>query len=84
MIQKIPLFTRKNGDSFEIDDGVFVTIKHIRGAILELFPDLCDEYIIHRAWKSERVVRKYAWNSIIDILNKRGDGPLVINKLIDE
>lgn len=84
MSSKIPLFTKKNGDSFEIRPGIFITARHIKASILRLYPEVCEEYLMRSLWKSDRVVRMYAWNSIIDELNDRGVSWIVIDDILKD
>lgn len=84
MSDNIPLFTKKNGDSFEIKPGIFVTAIHIKASIMRLYPEVCESYLMKKFWKSERVVNMYAWNSIIDELNKRGVAWIIIKDILKD
>jgi hypothetical protein len=84
MIDKIPLFTKSSGNNFELTDGVFVTEKHIKSSIIKLFPGLCEEYLMRKLWKNDSVIKIYAWNSIIDTLNKNGTAWIVLNDLLKD
>ena len=80
----IPLFTRANGDSFEVREGVFITARHVKASIIKLHPELCEKYVMRRIWKNDTVIKTYAWNSVIDTLNKCGVAERVINDILKE
>lgn len=84
MRENIPLFTRANGDTFEVKEGVFITAIHIKKSILRLYPEVCENYLMRKFWKNDTVVKKYAWNSIIDTLNKRGVAWIVLNDILKD
>lgn len=62
----------------------FVTKNQIRKAILKDFPVLVEEYCIFRRFDpvSGLIKKKYAWHSIIELLNKDGKSEEIITKLL--
>ena len=78
---KLPLYPEE-----EIQLGeTFVTKRQLRKAVLSLYPELVEQYKIHSSFDKEsgEIVKKYAWHSVFEIINRDGRSDIVIKKLIE-
>lgn len=82
MIERIPLFTKNSSCDFHLSDDVFITEKQIKSSIYKLFPALCEEFLMKKKWENGTIKKIYAWNSIIDTINKNGTAWIVLNDLL--
>jgi len=84
--KKLPVFP---DDEFQVGD-LWITKIQLRKAIMELFPEMFVESdgknnyrITSKEVNNGSRVKKYAWHSILDDLNKAGKAEDVINHLCD-
>lgn len=80
--RRLPLFPEEVNN---LGKGQFLTKRHIRSFILKEYPELTEEYCIFRKFNraTGQVDKKYAWHSIMDVLNKDGRSEIVISKLLE-
>lgn len=78
MISSLPLFP---DEIIEISDDLHITRVHLRRYILEHYKDIADQYCIVRTFnnKTGDVDKKYAWHSIMEVLNDNGHSQEIIN-----
>jgi hypothetical protein len=79
--RKLPIFPEEVN---KIGRTQFLTKNHIRAYILREHPDLAEEFCIFRRFNPDtgELDKKYAWSTIIDIMNKDGRSEILISKLL--
>jgi hypothetical protein len=63
---------------------LFVTKEQIRNAIYAEHPQLVENHCVFRRFNplTGRIEKKYAWLSVIEILNKEGKAAAVVKELL--
>jgi hypothetical protein len=87
IVKKLPVFPE---NEFKVGD-LWITKVQLRKAVIELFPEMfAEDENGHNRYKisSKQIVdgskvKKYAWHSILDDLNKAGKAEEVLNRLCD-
>jgi hypothetical protein len=75
-----PLFP---DDVIKISRNKYITKKQLKDYVLNNYQDIVDQYCIYKKFNSVtgEVDRKYAWHSIIDVINRSGLSDKIIQNL---
>ena len=77
----MPIFPE---EVIRIGRNKYLTKKQLRDYILNTHPDIADQYCIQKKFNSEtgEIEKRYAWHSIIDVMNKEGHSDTLIKTML--
>lgn len=78
---RLPLFPEQ---VIKIGRNKFLTNRQLREYVLKNHPDIAERYCIHKKFNSStgEIEKKYAWHSIIDVMNKEGHSDVLIKTML--